>query len=91
VYEPWNPAPQPVYGPHASISDGWERSYRGSYYLDLGLQYKPKENLVINLTGYNLLGIFNKDFNKRNYVQVVGGGDFRSHAPAIGISLLYKF
>jgi outer membrane cobalamin receptor len=76
---------------HPVIGNGWERSYRGSYYLDLGLQYKPSEDLIINLTGYNLLGVFNEDFNKRNYVQVVGGGDFRSHAPAIGISLLYKF
>ena len=76
---------------HPIVEWGWERAYRGSYYLDLGLQYKPQENLIINLTGYNLLGLFNKDFNKRNYVQVVGGGDFRSHAPAVGVSLLYKF
>ncbi len=74
-----------------TVEDGWKRAYRGSYYLNLGLQYQPSEDLTIGLTGYNLLGIFNKDFNKRNYVEVVGSGDFRSHAPAIGVSLTYKF
>lgn len=73
------------------IEGGWRRAYRGSYFLNLGLQYKHSKNLEVNLTGYNLLGVFNKDFNKRNYVQTAGGGDFRSHAPAIGVSMLYKF
>jgi hypothetical protein len=41
------------------------------------------------VTGYNLLGVFNKDFNKRNYIP--GNGDFRDHAPAVGVSLTYKF
>ncbi len=76
---------------HPVIADGWKRAYRGSYFLDLGLQYKPSKDMTINITGYNLLGVFNKDFNKRNYVETKGSGDFRSHAPAVGISLLYKF
>jgi iron complex outermembrane receptor protein len=75
----------------ALIEDGWQRAYRGSYFLDLGLQYKPTKNLVIGVTGYNLLGIFNKDFNKRNYVETIGIGDFRCQAPAVGVSLTYKF
>ncbi|OGP69326.1 MAG: hypothetical protein A2169_03395 [Deltaproteobacteria bacterium RBG_13_47_9] len=73
------------------IEDGWKRAYRGSYFLDLGLQYKASKNLEIGITGYNLLGIFNKDFNKRNYVETKGMGDFRSHAPAVGVSLTYTF
>lgn len=75
----------------AIIENGWQRAYRGSYFLDLGMQYKPSKNLVIGVTGYNLLGIFNKDFNKRNYIETKGMGDFRSHAPAVGVSLTYKF
>jgi outer membrane receptor for ferrienterochelin and colicin len=73
------------------IVEGWKRAYRGSYFLDLGLQYKASKNLEIGITGYNLLGIFNKDFNKRNYVEVIGVGDFRSAAPAVGVSLTYTF
>jgi outer membrane receptor for ferrienterochelin and colicins len=73
------------------IEDGWKRAYRGSYFLDLGLQYKASKNLEIGITGYNLLGVFNKDFNKRNYVEVSGRGDFRDAAPAVAVSLSYKF
>ena len=73
------------------IEPGWERAYRGNYYLNLGLQYKPQDNLSFGIVGYNLFGVFNKDLNKRNYMDVVGSGDFRSHAPAVGISMMYKF
>lgn len=73
------------------IVNDWQRAYRGSYFLDLGLQYKASKNLEIGITGYNLLGIFNKDFNKRNYIEVAGRGDFRDEAPAVGVSLTYTF
>jgi outer membrane receptor for ferrienterochelin and colicin len=74
------------------ISNSWERTFRGSYFLDLGLNYKYSKNLEINITGYNLLGIFDKDLNKRNYIETGGTGiDFRSQAPAVGVSLTYTF
>ena len=65
------------------------KAYRGNYYLNLGLQYQPSKDLTIGVTGYNLLGIFNSDFNKRNYLD--SNGDYRCEAPAIGISVTYKF
>jgi iron complex outermembrane receptor protein len=71
------------------IEDGWKRSSRGSYYLNLGLQYKPTEDLTIGLNGYYLLGIFDKDLNKRTYIP--GNGAFRSHTPAVAVSVSYKF
>ena len=67
----------------------WERAYRGSYFLDLGLQYQQSDNLTFRLDGYNLLAIFNKDFNKRPYGGE-GYTDFRSHAPAVGLYAVYK-
>jgi outer membrane receptor protein involved in Fe transport len=73
------------------VEDGWKRAYRGSYYLNMGLRYKPDNNLTIGITGYYLLGIFDKDLNKRNYIEVVGNGDFRNHAPAVGVYVEYKF
>jgi outer membrane receptor for ferrienterochelin and colicin len=79
------------YPDYPLIEDGWKRAYRGSYFWDLGLQYKPNKDLIIGLNGYNLLGIFDKDLNKRNYIEVVGNGDFRDHAPAVGVSVTYKF
>jgi outer membrane receptor protein involved in Fe transport len=73
------------------IEPDWKRAYRGSYFLDLGLQYKYSKNLEIGITGYNLLGILEKDLNKRNFVEVAGTGDFRDSAPAVAVSLTYKF
>jgi iron complex outermembrane receptor protein len=75
--------------PDSVIEDGWERAYRGNYYLNLGLQYKASKDLTVGLTGYNLLGIFNKDLNKRNYLGSFG--DYRCEATAVGVSLTYKF
>jgi len=80
-----------AYPDYPVIEEGWQRAYRGSYYLNLGLQYEPSKDLTIGVTGYNLLGIFDKDLNKRNYIEVVGNGDFRNHSPAVGVSLQYKF
>ncbi|MDD5327387.1 MAG: TonB-dependent receptor [Phycisphaerae bacterium] len=85
-YYPYARAEDPT---HSVIEDGWEKAYRGNYYLNLGLQYKPNKDLTVGITGYNLLGIFNKDFNKRNYLNSYG--DYRSYAPALGVSLTYKF
>jgi iron complex outermembrane receptor protein len=91
-YDEFHPAVNSA-DPSVSVTEeGWERAYRGSYFLDLGLNYKYSKNLEIGITGYNLLGIFNKDFNKRNYIETGGGGsDFRSAAPAVGVSLTYTF
>ena len=71
------------------IEDGWEKAYRGDYYLDLGLQYKASKDLTIGVYGYYLLGIFNEDFNKSNYFG--GSGGYRCYAPAVSVSLTYKF
>jgi len=79
------------YSDHPVIEEGWKRAYRGNYYLNLGLQYKPSKDLTIGVNGYNLLGIFDKDLNKRNYIETKGAGDFRSHAAAVGVSVTYKF
>ncbi|HOQ03999.1 MAG TPA: TonB-dependent receptor [Anaerohalosphaeraceae bacterium] len=70
------------------IDPDWKRGYRGNYYLNLGLQYRPNQNLTFRVDGMNLLGIFDKDLNKRNYG---ASGAFRSHAPSIGVSMTYKF
>jgi len=89
-YYPYSGMPA-SYPDYPIVEDGWERAYRGSYFLDLGLQYKPSKDLTIGVNGYDLLGVFNRDFNKRNYIEVAGTGDFRDQAPAVGVSVTYKF
>ena len=74
--------PYPTY--HPLVAQGWRRAYRGNVYLNIGLHCQPSKNVTFGIVGYNLLGIFNKDFNKRNYLAVAGEGDFRSHAAAVG-------
>ncbi len=74
---------------HRFFEPGWKKSYRGNYYLNVGLQYKPSKNLTIGIHGYNLLGIFDKNLNKRNYLAVYG--DYRTHAPAAAVSISYRW
>ena len=62
--------------------------YRGNYYLNLGLQYKPSDALTFSIMGYNLLGIFDEDLNKRNDGASSG---YRDHAPALAVTAIYKF
>ena len=71
-------------------NEGWEAAYRANCYLNLGLNYKPTDNMSISFNGYNLLGFFDPDLNKRNY----GGSesaDYRNEAAAFGATLKYKF
>ncbi|MBN2590924.1 MAG: TonB-dependent receptor plug domain-containing protein [Sedimentisphaerales bacterium] len=72
------------------VDTDWERSYRGNSYLNAGIQYQAKKNLTFNINGYYLLGIFNKDFNKRNYYGT-STGSYRCHAPSVALSMIYKF
>jgi iron complex outermembrane receptor protein len=76
-------------GSTPAIEPDWEKGYRGNYYLNLGLQYQPSKNVTFRLDGYNLLGIFDSDLNKRNYYTSLG--DYRSHAPAVALWVLYQF
>ncbi|MFH1371778.1 MAG: TonB-dependent receptor [Planctomycetota bacterium] len=78
-----------TFSEHPFVTNGWKKTYRGNYYLNIGLQYKPSNDLTIGITGYNLLGIFNRDFNKRNYI--ASTGDYRCEAAAVGVWLEYKF
>jgi outer membrane receptor for ferrienterochelin and colicin len=73
---------------HPVVESGWEKAYRGNYYLNMGLQYQLNKNLTFRVDGFNLLGIFDKDLNKRNYY---GASDYRSQAAAMAVSMIYKF
>lgn len=70
------------------IDPNWKRGYRGNYYLNLGVQYRPNKNMTFRLDGMNLLGIFDKDLNKRNYG---ASGAYRSHAPAVVFTMNCAF
>ncbi|MDH7598552.1 MAG: TonB-dependent receptor [Sedimentisphaerales bacterium] len=72
---------------YPAVDPNLDAPYRGNYYLNLGLQYKPSDVLTVGLNGYYLLGIFDEDLNKRNG----GNSAYRDHAPALAFWACYRF
>ncbi|MCM8534478.1 MAG: TonB-dependent receptor plug domain-containing protein [Lentisphaeraceae bacterium] len=66
-----------------------DRGFEESVFLNLGFKYKLSEKTILNVTGYNLLGLFDEDLNKRNYYGSFG--DYRSESAAVAFSLTHKF
>lgn len=65
------------------------RSFEESVFWNLGFRYKYSDKTTFSVNGYNLLGIFDEDLNKRNYYGSYG--DSRSHAAAVSFSISHKF
>jgi len=76
-----------TYG-EALMDPGYDKAFRPNVYLNLGMEYKVTKNLNVRVTGHNLLGLFDIDLNKRNYL---GMPAYRSHAPAISVMAEYRF
>lgn len=68
---------------------GYRDSVGTSAFLDLGAQYQLAKNQNISLSGYNLLGLFDKKLNKRLYLLDVG--NYRAEAVAAAINYTYTF
>jgi iron complex outermembrane receptor protein len=82
----------PVVLPNWDYALGFSKPFKASAYLNLGAEYKWSKNTILNVTGYNLLGLVDKDLNKRR----VGfdqefPGRFRIQPVALGASLTHKF
>ena len=60
-----------------------------SAYLDTGLILQASDNLSLSIHGYNLLGLFDEDLNKRNYFQRTS--QYRDAAPSVAVRLTYSF
>ena len=72
------------------LSDpGYDKAFRGNYYLNLGAEYLPGPHWSLRLDLYNILGWFDKDLNKRNFTERVS--EYRCEAAAAGLSLRYTF
>ena len=68
---------------------GSNKAYGKSFFLDAGLEYRHNEHLDITLHGYNLLGVFDKDLNKRNFFQTTS--QYRDAAPAVALRVSLSF
>jgi iron complex outermembrane receptor protein len=75
-----------------NYESGFDEPFRPSVFLNLGLEYRPSQNLTLRLDGYNLLGLFDQELNKRRVgFNTEAPGQYRVHAPAMGVSLTWRF
>jgi outer membrane receptor protein involved in Fe transport len=78
--------------PNWDYKSGFDEPFKASAYLDLGAEYKWGPNTTLTFTGYNLLGLVDKELNKRR----VGfdrqlPGRYRIQPVAFGVTLTHKF
>lgn len=69
-------------------SDG-KRAFGTSAFLDVGVRYRVSEETELSLYGYDLLGLFDDDLNKRNFFQRTS--HYRDTAPAVLVGFRYRF
>lgn len=72
-----------------TYGDGSQKAFKSSFYLNAGLEYRPTESLSFKVDAHNILGWFDKDYNKRNYY--FNMGTYRQEAAAISMRLEYSF
>ena len=70
-------------------TEGSKKAFGRSIFVNAGVQYKPDKHWTIHFNAHNVLGWFDKDFNKRNYLQLMD--TYRLEAPAFSFSIDYRF
>jgi len=69
--------------------DGHTTAFGKSMYLNSAFLFNANRNMLITINAYNILGILDEDYNKRNFFQTTS--QYRDAAPSISIGLKYKF
>jgi outer membrane receptor protein involved in Fe transport len=69
--------------------DGHTEAFQESIYYNTSLLWDLNKKTSIGIYGYNLLGIFNKRYNKRNFYHYTS--QYREMAPSLAFGLKYKF
>jgi outer membrane receptor protein involved in Fe transport len=78
--------------PNWDYKSGFDEPFSTSAYLNMGVEYRWSENTTLQFFGYNLLGLADKDLNKRR----VGfdrelPGRYRVQPVAFGATLTHRF
>ena len=68
---------------------GHTRAFEESVYLNTSLLWNINKQTLFSINGYNLLGLLDEDYNKRNFFKTTS--QYRDSAPSIAIGLKYKF
>ncbi|HYO26308.1 MAG TPA: TonB-dependent receptor [Lacipirellulaceae bacterium] len=80
----------PAYsGSIAQADPGYDKAFEANVYLDTGYQYRWTEHITWRADLYNVLGWFDIDLNKRNYINRVS--DYRPEAAAAGLSATISY
>jgi hypothetical protein len=69
--------------------EGHTRAFEESIYLNSALLWKYNKTTTITLNAYNILGLFDQDYNKRNFFNQES--QYRDAAPSVAIGLKHKF
>jgi outer membrane receptor protein involved in Fe transport len=75
-------------GSFAQSVPNYKTAFEGSVFYNLGLEYRYSRCTRFRVDGYNLLGVFQSDLNKRIFY---GDNSFISEAPAVGVSGEMRF
>ncbi len=66
-----------------------QRAFEESVFLNTGLVYQVSRQWTLGLHAYNLLGLLDEDYNKRNYFQRTS--HYRDTEPSIALNFSYRF
>lgn len=66
------------------------RTAKGNTYVNAGLKWQVDQQLSVALDGYNLLGFFDEEISKRNFVGA-NAGSYQIDPASLGIRLDYRF
>lgn len=70
-------------------SDGFDRSWEESIFLNIGLTYRPTARTTFRFKAHNLMGLIDEDYNKINEFQRTN--HYQNQAAAASISMRYTF
>lgn len=68
---------------------GRKDASKQSVFLSMGVKYSYSKNSDIQLSGHHLLGLFDDDLNKQNYLGGYGG--YRNLAPSVSLNLNLRY
>jgi iron complex outermembrane receptor protein len=72
------------------LSDpGYNTPYGPNLYWNLGLEYRPTQQLTIRLDGYNIIALFDPTLSKRNYI--LRESEFSVQPASVALMLRYQF
>lgn len=71
------------------VDEQWEKAFDKQVFLNLGANWQANSSTSLSLYFYNLLGLANKDLNKRLYRD--SEGIYRVEAPAVALSIAIEW